>query len=112
LALFLSSAILCQAQTPDRPLSKDSVKYYQRELNKLWRSNYDSLRNSDRYKEITEKLKTKNRAKVATVELLANIGLYFTDFKNLNERLKASGHEEIKKMVPSFGASLAVGSQL
>lgn len=102
--------LFCKAQAPNQKLSKDSVRFYQRELNKMWRTTYDSLKNSDRYKEITSKLK--NKDKVVTVELLANIGLYFTDFKNLNLRLKSIGQEEVKTMVPSVGASLAVGKPI
>jgi hypothetical protein len=38
----------------------------------------------------------------------ANFGLHFTDFKNLNQRLKSIGQKEIKNMVPGLGASLAI----
>lgn len=111
--IFLSGlALFSNAQIPNQKPVKDSVKYYQRELNKLWRSNYDSLKNSDRYKEIVGKLNNKNGGKVVTVELLANIGLYFTDFKNLNKRLKSIGQEEIKTTVPGLGASLAIGKPI
>jgi hypothetical protein len=101
--------MLCKAQTPNQKLSRDSVRYYQKELNKLWKSNYDSLKNSDKYKSLVGKLDQKNRQKTVTVELLANVGLYFNDFKNLNARLKSIGQEEVKTMSPSVGASLAIG---
>ena len=110
LLLFIALTLYSKGQAPNQKLSKDSVRYYQRELNKMWRTTYDSMKNSDRYKEITGKLK--NKDKVVTVELLANVGLYFTDFKNLNLRLKSIGQEEIKTMVPSIGASLAVGKPI
>jgi hypothetical protein len=111
--LFLSGLTLfSNAQAPTHKLSRDSVRYYQKELNKLWRNNYDSLKNSDRYKEIAGKLNRKNREKVVTVELLANTGLYFTDFKKLNQRLKSIGQEEIKTVVPSLGLSLAAGRRI
>ena len=111
LLLVLSSlTLICKAQAPNQKLSKDSVRFYQRELSKMWRTTYDSLKNSDRYREISSKLKNKN--KVVTVELLANIGLYFTDFENLNLRLKSIGQEEVKTMVPSLGASIAVGKPI
>lgn len=109
-ALLLCLTFSAVGQNPDQKLSKDSVRFYQRELNKMWRSTFDSLKNSEKYKEITNKLN--NKAKVITVELLANVGLYFTDFKNLNERLKSIGQDEIKTMVPSIGASIAVGKPI
>jgi hypothetical protein len=106
---FLSLTIVCLAQKPNQKLSRDSVRYYQRELNKLWKSNYDSLKNSEKYKSLLVKLEQKNQQKIVTVELLANIGLYFNDFKNLNSRLKSIGQAEVKTMSPSVGASLAIG---
>jgi hypothetical protein len=107
--LLLTLATNKKGITQTLKLPRDSVRYYQKELNQLWKSTYDSLKNSDRYKEINSKLDIKNRQKTVTVELLANLGLYFTDFKNLNARLKSIGQNEIKTMVPSAGASLAIG---
>lgn len=112
ISLALLLILTAFTKTQSQKLSQDSIRYYRSELNKLWRNASDSLRNSDRYKELVEKLNGKNRGKVITVELLANVGLYFTDFKNLNERLKSIGQEEIKTMVPSLGASLAVGKPI
>ena len=109
LALLLSSTIHAKAQSPNQKLPNDSVRYYQKELGKLWKNTYDSLKNSERYKDLQRKLDPKNRQKNVTVELLVNLGLYYTDFKNLNSRLKSIGQEEIKTMVPSAGASLAIG---
>lgn len=108
--LLLCLTLIATGQTSTKKLSKDSVNYYRRELFKMRRSSYDSLINSSRYKELTNKLK--NKEKVVTVELLANIGLYFTDFKNLNKRLVSIGQSEVKTMVPSFGASIAVGKPI
>jgi len=101
--------IITKGQTQNQKLSRDSVRYYQTELNNLWRNTYDSLKISGRYKEITSRLDPGNRQKTVTVELLVNLGLYFTDFKNLNNRLKSISQGEIKTMVPSAGASLAIG---
>lgn len=106
ITLLIGFTISANAQSPNPKLSKDSVRYYQGQLNKMWRTTFDSLKNSERYKAISGRLK--NKARVVTVELLANAGLYFTDFKNLNQRLKSIGQNEVKTMVPSMGASLAV----
>ena len=76
----------------------------------MWRNNYDSLRKSERYMEISNKLN--NKKKVVTFELLANVGVYFTNFKNLNLRLKSIGQEEVKAMIPSLGASMAIGKPI
>lgn len=109
LAFFVSLTFLTKAQSSTQKLPKDSIKYYQKELNKLWRAAYDSFKTSAKYKEILSKLDPRNRQKNVTVELLANIGLYFTDFESLNGRLKSIGEEEVKTMTPSVGASLAIG---
>jgi hypothetical protein len=99
------------AQVPQTKLPKDSITYYRKELNDLWKNTFDSLKNSEKYKELYSKLypNQKKNGKIVRVELLAYAGLYFTDFKNLNARLKMLGEEEIKSLVPSVGASLAVG---
>jgi hypothetical protein len=112
ITLLLTLTIILKGQTQAQKLPRDSVRYYQTELNKLWRNTYDSLINSERYKEIQSKLEMSNRYKKVTVELLVNAGLYFTDFDNLNSRLRSIGQEEIKPMVPSLGASLAVSRPL
>jgi hypothetical protein len=108
-AFLLSSAILTNAQSPDQKLSRDSVRYYQRELGKFWRESFDSLKKSDRYKTIINKLNPGNRQKNVTVELLANAGIFFNDFKNLNTRLKSIGQEEVNNIMPSAGLGLAIG---
>lgn len=113
LIFFSGISLASLSQAPGQKLSRDSVKYYQQELNKFLHSAYDSLRNSDRYKEIMSKLNPQPRprdsGKVITVELLANAGLYFTNFQNLNTRLQSIGQEKIRAMVPSAGISIAVG---
>lgn len=111
LLLFITVLTLPgKGQSPHQKLSKDSIRYYQKELNEITRKTYDSLKNSDRYKEITKKLE--NKQKVVTIELLANISVYFSDFKNLNLRLQSIGQEQVKKMVPSVGVSLAFGKPI
>ncbi len=109
LAAYLSLTILCHAQASNQKLSRDSVKYYQRELNNLWKAKEDSLKNSEEYKSLMAKLHRDNHQKNVTVELLAYAGLYFNDFKNLNARLKSIGQNEVKTTSPSVGASLAIG---
>jgi hypothetical protein len=111
--LFLAPLIatsVCKAQAPQQKLSKDSVRYYKREMGKLWRDAHDSVKNSARYQEITSKLK--NKEKTITVELLANIGVYITDFKNLNQRLASIGQTAVKTMVPSLGVSVTVSKPI
>ena len=107
--VFISLTILAKAQAPNQKLSRDSVRYYQKELGNLLNNTFDSLKNSEKYKEITSKLNHGRRSKKVTVELMVNMGLYITDFKNLNSRLKSIGQQEIKSSVPSVGVSLAIG---
>jgi hypothetical protein len=112
ITFLLTLTIISKGQTQTHKLPRDSVRYYQAELNKLWRNTYDSVINSERFKDIQSRLERSNRYKKVTVELLVNAGLYFTDFANLNSRLISIGLEEIKPMVPSVGGSLAVSRPL
>ena len=54
-ALLLISPELINAQkratTP-----KDSIQYYQKQLQTLWKDTYDSLRNSEKYTEVLNSL--------------------------------------------------------
>jgi hypothetical protein len=95
------------AQSNKQVLSKDSIRYYQNELHNIWKSTYDSVRNSERYKELNSKLS--QHQKVVRVELLANFGLYINDFKNLNARLQSIGQKGSSKAAPSLGLTLAIG---
>ena len=105
--LFLSLLFYTNAQSSKQKLPKDSVRYYQKEFNKLTATTYDSLKNSAKYKELRSKL-DKNEKNVR-IELLASAGLYFNDFTNLNARLKSLGQKEVGKTSPSVGVTLAVG---
>lgn len=109
LILLLSLTAYGKAQSSNSKQSRDSIRYYQTELHNFLEAARDSLKNSNRYKELTEKLNYNNQKNKMTIELAANIGLYFTDFKNLNERLRSIGQREVKTMVPSIGVSLALG---
>jgi hypothetical protein len=95
------------AQVPEQKLSKDSFRYYRREVYELQKKTYDSLVNSERYKYLADRLNRNRR--VMRVELLVNLGLYFNDFENLNVRLKSLGQKELKPMSPSAGITLAFG---
>lgn len=111
LLILLLSCAAVPLHAQNQKLSRDSARLYLQELNNLRQSVNDSLTNSPRYKELLAKVRPENR-KVITVELLANFGVYFTDFKNLNERLRSMGIEEIKKPVPSMGISVTVNKPI
>jgi hypothetical protein len=103
--LFLTTLLL-HSQTSDQKLSKDSVKYYQAELSKLYKANYDSLKNSEEYKFLTTKLKSKSEENFG-VELIFILGYQHNDYTNLNERLVSLNLNEIKPSMSQIGVGLA-----
>ena len=79
---FVCLAATAQAQDPLPKLSKDSARYYLRELDELRLAPKDSLENSDRYKQLVARLIPANR-KIIRVELLAHPGAYINDFTKI-----------------------------
>ena len=100
--------INADAQSNQKRLSQDSVRYYAKEINNMRKAAYDSIQNSARYREIMNRLSPR-KSKTVTIELLANVGTYFNRFSGLNARLTSIGQEPIKRMTPSAGVSLAAG---
>lgn len=56
IALVIGIPLISEAQKNKQKLPKDSIIYYQKQLKDLWKKNNDSLINSEKYKEIFQKL--------------------------------------------------------
>jgi len=104
--LLFSTSLLLHSQTTEQKLSKDSVRYYQAQLTKLYKANYDSLRNSEEYKFLTAKLKNKSEENFG-VELIFILGYQHNNYTNLNERLVSLNLNEIKSSMMQIGVGLA-----
>ena len=104
--LLLTTTLFLHSQTTEQKLSKDSVKYYQAELSKLYKANYDSLKNSEEYKFLTTKLKSKSEENFG-VELIFILGYQHNDYTNLNQRLVSLNLNEIKSSMSQIGVGLA-----
>ena len=109
IVVILFFPIFCIAQTGRQKLSKDSIQYYQRQLKNLWKSSYDSLVNSEKYKEINQKLNPNGKTNSDNfgVELTFFTGLQINNYDNLNIRLKSLGIKEVKKTVFPVGIGLS-----
>lgn len=97
------------AQERIQKLSKDSVRYYQNQLRELYKSTYDSLKNSIRFNEINQRLNqnAKNTSDNFGVELTFFTGLQVNNYSNLNERLSSLNVKEKKTLLLPVGVGLA-----
>jgi uncharacterized protein YxeA len=109
ITLLICCPLISIAQTGRQKLSKDSVQYYQRQLRDLWKKSYDSMVNSEKYKEINQKLnsKGKNNSENFGVELTFFTGLQINNYSNLNARLTSLGVKEKKTLLLPLGIGLA-----
>ncbi len=75
----------------------------------MWKSSYDSIINSERYKQINQKLNPNGKKKSDNfgVELTFFMGLQINNYDNLNNRLKSLGIKEVKKTILPFGIGLS-----
>ncbi len=97
------------AQTNKQKLPKDSVIYYHKQLRDLWKNNYDSIINSDKYKEINQRLNPNGTKNIDNfgVELTFFTGLQINNYDNLNNRLMSLGIKEVKTSVLPIGIGLS-----
>ncbi len=105
--LLLIISFISYSQSAEQGLSKDSIKYYRSELSKLYQTTYDSLRNSEKYKFLTDKLKIKNNADNFGVELIMVVGYQKNDYANLSKRLASLNLNEVKSSMNPIGIGLA-----
>lgn len=107
IAFLIYFPLISIAQTGRQKLSKDSVQYYQRQLRELWKTSYDSMINSEKYKEINQKLKPKGKSNSDNfgVELTFFTGLQVNNYSNLNARLTSLGVKEKKTLLLPVGVS-------
>jgi hypothetical protein len=106
---LLSLALVTYSQSSKQKVSKDSIRYYRTELNKLTRATYDSMINSEKYKQLQGKLNPdgKKANENFGVELTVFAGVQVNDITNLNARLKLLKIEEKKTLMGNVGIGLA-----
>lgn len=97
------------SQSIKQRLSKDSIAYYQKQLRQMTIDTYDSLKNSEKYKEILGKLNQnpKNYTSNFGVELTVFAGLQINNYNSLNARLKSLNVKEQKTLLMPIGVGLA-----
>lgn len=85
------------------PVPKDSIEFYQKKLNKLWRDNYDSLRNSENYKELVGNIKRLrgNSRNYGGVAIFGDI--VHSDYAKLNQSIVQSGFTPLKSNFARIG---------
>jgi hypothetical protein len=85
------------------PTSNDSIEIYQKKLNKLWRTNYDSLRSSENYKELVDNIKRLrgNSRNYGGVVIFGDIT--HSDYTKLNQSIVQSGFTPLKSNFGRIG---------
>lgn len=101
--------MLSIAQSSNQKLSKDSTRYYQMQLRSMSKAAYDSMVNSQKYKEISQKLNLNGQGNADKfgVELTFFSGLQSNDYVNLNARLSSLGVKKINTLLLPVGVGLA-----
>ena len=109
LSILFLLPLISFSQTPKNRLSRDSVAYYQKQLRQLTTETYDSLKNSEKYKEIMNKLNhnQKNNTSNFGVELTVFAGLQLNNYNNLNSRLNSLNVKNQKTLLMPIGVGLA-----
>ena len=107
LLLMIAFAIpaIAFSQTPE--LSKDSMRFYRKQLQKMRFKTLDSLVNSEEYKAVSAKAYSQKVNRKFGVETYMAIGGQFNKFKNLNERLKSLNVKERPEAQVNFALGLA-----
>ncbi|MFT3935093.1 MAG: hypothetical protein QM726_15810 [Chitinophagaceae bacterium] len=106
---IIAIAILFPLFLIAQKLPKDSVLYYQNQLRELYKSTYDSLESSSKFKEINQKLNPngQNNKDNFGVELTFFMGLQVNNYSNLNTRLSTLNVKEQKNLLLPLGFGLA-----
>lgn len=110
IALVIGIPLISEAQKNKQKLPKDSIIYYQKQLRDLWKKNNDSLINSEKYKEIFQKLNPEGLKEKDDfgVELTFITGFQINNYNHLNNRLKSLGIKKVKSSVLPIGIGLSI----
>ncbi len=109
IAFLVSCPSISIAQSSNQKLSKDSIRYYQRQLREISKAAYDSMVTSEKYKEVSRKLNPNGQSSSDNfgVELTFFSGLQTNDYANLNTRLSSLGIKKVNTLLLPVGIGLA-----
>ena len=85
------------------PTPKDSIKIYQKQLQKLWKNTYDSLRASENFKEVTGNIKRLRGNSQRYGGALIFMDIVHSDYTKFNQSIVASGFAPLKSNHIRFG---------
>lgn len=109
ITLALCLPFICISQVRDPKLPKDSLLFYHKELKSLYTASQDSLKSSDRYKEVYKKLypNGENVSPNFGVEMIVFTGLQVNNYSGLNARLSSLRIKEKKTLMLPVGVGLS-----
>ncbi len=91
------------AQTSSAKTHKDSVAYYQGELNKLRHKTTDSLMKTDEYKALADELKHQKQKSEGYSGMVVYGDIAHTDYANFNNSIVQNGFSAMQPMSFRFG---------
>lgn len=110
LFMLLSSAVV-NAQSSKRTSVKDSLRIYQRERHQLWIVTNDSLRTTEAYQSLTEKIdRLESNSKNYNGTVMFG-EIIHTNFKAFNESIAQSGFDAMSPLVFRFGLGSTIKSK-
>jgi hypothetical protein len=106
LIFALLGPMFLKAQRRETP-PKDSTQIYRRQLSTLWRNTYDSLRSSEKYKELLSNIDRLQGKSGDYGGIVVFADLVHSDYSKLNESIVKSGFSPLKSNLLriGFGAS-------
>ena len=107
--ILILSYSLSYSQSNKQKLSKDSIRYYQKQLSELSKATYDSMIKSEKYKILANKLNLTNKKSVDNfgVELSLLLGYQKNTYANLNTRFDSLKVNRVNSSLSPVGIGLA-----
>lgn len=85
----------------------DSSRYYRNELRLLWQRNYDSMRKSDEYLSIMQKLEKRKKKTTGYTGLMIFGDYIHSDFSKFNSSISANGFNPMNPTTFRFGIGVS-----
>ncbi len=85
----------------------DSVEYYQKELGKLWRQNFDSLQKSERFLKLQTNFNRAIQKRNDYTGLVLFSDIAHSDYRSFNSVISQSGFPELKPLSVRVGIGIS-----
>lgn len=107
IVFLLSTHFFANGQSTGQIISRDSVEYYQRQLNMLWKNTFDSLKNSDQYNQILSNLKRFTKKSQNYVGFSVFGDVIHSDYRKFNESIGQNGFTPLNSTMYRIGFGMS-----